>query len=175
MKWIIGAAMVILLGFQCIAQNRPESKGGRSAASHPSYSITLTNPTNPVKVGVPIEIVVTVTNETNGDLHWNSPLGKDSIYESFKFLLTKNGREAPTTFFHRKVSGRQRAGDPNEVAGGSSITLSHPPGKMFEIPIDLTRLYEITEPGQYTLKVSRYDEVSKTTFHSNTLTLEIQR
>jgi hypothetical protein len=46
---------------------------------------------------------------------------------------------------------------------------------MFEIPMDLTRLYKITEPGLYTLKISRYDEVSKTTVYSNSLTLKIER
>ncbi|MGD0619529.1 MAG: hypothetical protein ABSB67_17920 [Bryobacteraceae bacterium] len=39
--------------------------------------------------------------------------------------------------------------------------------------INLARLYEITEPGAYTLVLSRFDDYSKTTVRSNTLTLNI--
>jgi len=41
------------------------------------------------------------------------------------------------------------------------------------MPIDLKRLYEIKEPGVYTLDVSRFDEDSKTMVRSKTLTLKI--
>jgi hypothetical protein len=41
------------------------------------------------------------------------------------------------------------------------------------VRLDLKRLYEIEEPGVYTLYVSRLDENSKTTVRSNTLTLNI--
>jgi hypothetical protein len=119
----VAAIVGLFIGAQNIAQKRPDIETHRSAALHLSYSITLTGPTGPVRIGVPIEVVATFTNETDGDLYWSSGVGKDSVYRAFKFILTKNGHEAPTTFFHRKVSGRQEPGDPHEVAGGSSITL----------------------------------------------------
>jgi hypothetical protein len=46
-------------------------------------------------------------------------------------MLTKNGTEVETTVFDRKITSRQRPGDPQEVQAGSSISLPHPPGKMF--------------------------------------------
>ena len=174
MKWTTSLAMIaLLIGTRCFAQTQtgPPAQG----PVRPGYSIAVTGPAGPVKLSAPIGVVVTVTNITDGDIYWNSDIGKDSAYRAFKFFLTKNGREVATTFFHRKISGRQKPGDPHEVAGGSSITLAHPPGKMFEIPIDLERLYEITEPGLYALEVSRYDQLSKTTVRSNTLTLNIER
>jgi hypothetical protein len=39
--------------------------------------------------------------------------------------------------------------------------------------IDLKRLYEITEPGEYTLDVSRIEDGNKTTVHANIVTLKI--
>ena len=92
-----------------------------------------------------------------------------------RYDLERNGHEVETTFFHRKITGRNRDGDPNEVYGGSSILLPHPPGKMFEMKIDLTRLYQITEPGEYTLHVSRYDEGTKATIRANVVTIRIER
>ena len=44
---------------------------------------------------------------------------------------------------------------------------------MFVITVDLKRLYQITEPGQYTLEISRVAEDDKTIVHSNTVTLNI--
>ena len=99
--------------------------------------------------------------------------GKNSVYKTFVVALRKEGREVETTFFHRKISGRQRRDDPPEVEAGSTILTTHPSGKMFEMKIDLTRLYQITEPGMYTLDLSRFDDYSKTTVRSNTVTLQI--
>jgi hypothetical protein len=44
---------------------------------------------------------------------------------------------------------------------------------MFEITINLKQLYEITEPGRYMLVVSRFDDYTKETVQSNTVTLTI--
>ena len=167
--------IVLLIGVCCRAQTQHDAVAQTPISSQPRYSIALTGPTDPIKLGALIKVTVTVTNITDGDLYWDSDLGKDSAYKEFKFLLTKNGREVDATFFHRKVSGRQREGDPHEVSGGSSIVLAHPPGKMFEIPIDVTRLYKITEPGLYTLEVSRYDQKSRVMVRSNPLTLKIEK
>jgi hypothetical protein len=165
----------MLTGTCFTARAQSANQARPSDGSQPSYAISVAGPTGPIKLGTPITVKVTVTNISQRDLYWQSELGKDSAYRSFTFLLSKNGHEAETTHFHRRLSGRQREGDPVEVPGsGSSILLPHPPGKMFEIPIDVTRLYQITEPGAYTFRVCRHDEASKTMVCSNDLTLRIQ-
>jgi hypothetical protein len=78
-----------------------------------------------------------------------------------------------TTFFYRKITGRQRPDDPEEVWAGSYFPVLHPPGLIYQMTIDLKRLYEIKEPGVYTLEVSRFDQDHKTKVRSNTLTLKI--
>jgi hypothetical protein len=87
----------------------------------------------------------------------------------------KDSREVETTFFHRKITGRNRPDDPDEVWAGSFIVLPHPPGLIYQMQVDLRRLYEIKEPGAYTLEVGRFDQDHKTQVHSNTLTLKIVR
>jgi len=89
-------------------------------------------------------------------------------------LLTKDGHEPETTVFHRMLRGTRRPDDPPVRSRGSKIVSLIEPGKSFELTIDLQRLYQITEPGEYILEVSREEEAgSKTTVHSNKLTLEI--
>lgn len=178
MSWIKASSLAgLLIGSSCPAQTQPTSAIHQVSPSKPSYSITVSGPAAPIRLGMPVEVVIAVTNTTDKDLYWSSAMGKDSVYRDFRFFLTRDGRDVETTFFNRKMTGRQRSGDPDEVTAGpgTAIALAHPPGKMFEIPINLTRLYKITEPGLYTLKVSRYDEVTKTTVRSNVLTFRIEQ
>ncbi len=130
-------------------------------------------PPMPMRLGSPINVTVTVDNITGKDIYLASERGVNGSFVDYRFLLTKDGREVPTTFFHRKITGRQRPDDPSEVYSGSSILLSHPPGRMFTMIIDLTRLYEITEPGSYVVSVSRFDEYSKTAVRSKPVALVV--
>lgn len=176
MRWVrIFPALTLLIGSYSVAHPQSGNPTQQSSRPQPNYAISIAGPTGPIKLGSPIKVTVTVTNISQQEVYWNSELGKDSAYRSFLFLLSKNGHEVQTTYFHRRISGRQQKSDPDEVPGsGSSILLPHPPGKMFEIPIDLTRLYEITEPGTYTFRVCRHDRTSKTRVCSNDLTLQIE-
>jgi len=163
--------LVLLLGPYCFGQVPPTT--AKPTSLNPEFSITVDPPAAPSRLGSPINITVTVTNISGKEIYWSSDIGKDTVYKAFGILLKKDGREVETTFFHRKITGRQRPDDPPEAEGGSSIALPHPPGKMFVMTIDLTRLYEIKGAGLYTLGVSRFDEYSKTTVRSKTLTLNI--
>ena len=131
----------------CLAQNSPTVAPERQQPN-PGFSILVTAATTPCKLGDPVQVRVTVTNTTDHDIGWSSERIKEPQYMACRYRLERNGREVETTFFHRKITGRNRVGDPNEVYAGSSILLPHPPGKMFEMKIDLSRLYEITETGE---------------------------
>ena len=163
-----------MLAQSCLGQTSPKTAGPSPQSSIPGFAIAVDGPTPPVHLDSPINIIdITVTNVSGKEIWWQWDRYKDATYKAFTFLLTKGGHEVETTFFHRKVNNRQRADDPQEVASGSLFPVTYPPGKMFTITIDLKRLYEIKEPGVYTLYVSRLDENSKTTVHSNTLSLKI--
>jgi hypothetical protein len=169
---VVGA---VFCGVSCLAQSSAGTENESSAQANPGYTITLTQPTSSISVGSRIMVPMTIRNITKGDIFWNAvwSTDKDSWHSGFRFLLTKDGKEVETTFHHRIISGRQRPGDPSEVDSGSTILLPKPPGIMFEMTIDLKRLYEITEPGKYVFKVTRTAEDNKTIVHSNTVILNI--
>jgi len=171
------AMVLTCYGSVCLAQSSPNAGSGTPALSPPGYTITLTQPASSFSLGSEIKIPMTITNITGGDVFWQAvwSTDKESWYRGFRFLLTKDGKEVETTFFHRKISGRQRQGDPNEVESGSTVVLPKPPGIMFVITIDLKRLYDISEPGKYTLEVTRFAGDNKTVVHSNAVTLNIVR
>ena len=129
----------------------------------PPFSITVDPPAAPIHLRSPINVTITVTNITDKEIWCSHGRDKDSVYRAFAVLLMKDGREVETTIFDRKITDRLRPDDPPVDPGfGSSISLPHPPGKMFVMTIDLTKLYEITEPGTYTLNVRRIEDDNKT-------------
>lgn len=156
----------------CFGQTAPNAATAKSRTMNPGYTITVSPAADPIHLGTRINITITVKNTSGKENFWRSDSG-DTAYKAFRFLLTQNGHECELTFFHRKVTGRNRPGDPAEVAAGSSIVAPVAPGQSFAFAIDLMRLYEITQPGTYKLDVSRFEEFSKTTVHAKPITFQV--
>ena len=169
---------MMLSGIFCFAsaQTSPVVGSGSSAAMAAGYTITLTHPTNSFRLGSPIQVTMTVKNITDRDIFWSASRGtdNDTWYADFRFLLTKDGKEVETTSFHRLISGRQRPNDPVAIWSKSTILIPKPPGTIFVITVDLKHLYQITEPGQYMLEISRVAEDNKTIVHSNLAAINVE-
>ncbi len=75
-------------------------------------------------------------------------------YSYFKWSLTYAGQPVRKTAFHRMLFNEQQTGDPNQVAEGRSMWTKIHAGGSFTVTPDLNRLFEIKEPGVYTLQVS---------------------
>jgi hypothetical protein len=173
MNWNKFFATVVLLSGPCCFAQAPMAETENPAKRNPLFSIAVTPPDDPIKLGSPIPVTVTVTNISGKDAAWPSERGLNTPYKVCRYLLMKDGHEVEMTVFHRKITGRQRPDDPQEVETGSTISLPVPPGVIFKFTIDMKRLYEIRGPGMYTLEASLFDESSKTIVHSKNLSLAI--
>ena len=143
-----------------------------ASAQTPLFSITAVPPSGSFHVGKPIEVQVTVKNISGKEINW-AYHRTDIAYKAFQVRLTQSGHEVETTFFHRKITGRQRPDDPQEVASGSIILLPLAADASFTWTLDLTKLYKIESPGKYDLDICRYDDYSKTNVCSKSVTLTI--
>jgi hypothetical protein len=171
---LFAAAAALLLAVSSLAQTSPTAEG----ENVPVFSLTVDPPAAPITLGSRIDITVTLKNISGKEIYLSWDRGQDTVYRAFSVLLTHDSREVETTYFERLITGRMRPSDPDptlETLSRSSISLPSPPEKMFVMTIDVTRLYEITGPGPYTLTVSRFDEYSKTVVHAKPLTLNIVR
>ncbi|HLJ29313.1 MAG TPA: hypothetical protein VKY85_21580 [Candidatus Angelobacter sp.] len=166
MKRIIIFITLGIIGCVCAAQT-PQS----AVSPQPAFSIALSPPAGPISAASSIDVKITVQNISGKPISWVADFG-DTAYKAFHFSLKKDGHEVETTFFHRKITGKHRSGDPAEVSGGSAIVSSLAPEESVVQTVDLKHLYQITEPGSYTLEVSRYDDESSTMVRS-TLALTI--
>lgn len=179
MKWtkIVGA-LGLLVGSCCLAPTQAKAAAQSPSDPASAFSIVLNGPASPVPLNWPVRVTWTVTNTSDGDVHWAFPksTSKDAGYLLFSYLLEKDGHEVEATFFNRKLTGRVRPSDPPLSSSDlkrDTILLPHSPGKMFDMAIDLKRLYEITEPGTYSFQVSRYDDVSRTLVKSNPVKITV--
>jgi hypothetical protein len=164
--------LMLLFGACCFGQGSSIQITRKSSNADPGYSITVSSPSEPIRLGSPINVAIDVT-VGNKEIYWRAEKG-DTAYRAFHFSVTKDGRVAETTVFHRRITGKPRRDDPPpEGFGTSSILSSVAPGKTFTLTIDLTKIYEITEPGVYTLDVSRTEEDNKTIVRAKPLTLNI--
>jgi hypothetical protein len=145
--------------------------GQETPKINPGYSITVASLSEPVRLGSTIDIVVNVKVGPK-EIYWRSEKG-DTAYLAFRFLLTKDGREVETTVFHRKITNRLRVDDPPTPGYGGSIMARVAPGESFTFTIDLTKLYKVTEPGTYTLEVSRIEEDNKTIVRAKPVTFTL--
>jgi hypothetical protein len=165
-------AIAVLAASGFIGLNPVDTIGQAQASLGATFKVTIAPPANPIHLDSPIEIKIIVQNISNTDSYWRSTLD-ETAYRAFRFSLKVSGKEPEATAFHRYLRNEQRPYDASKVAGGSSILSPVAPGHSFTFDVDLKRLYEITQPGTYTLSVSRFDEFTKTTSLSNTLTMNI--
>ena len=169
-KWLVLATL--LTAVPCLPQSGVSSTSSNTASA--GYSLTIANPSEQVHLNSPMNIAITVKNVSNDDIYWRAELG-NSAYYAFHFSLRTDGREVATTRFQRMIRNEPRPDDQPETTkgSGSSIVSALEPGKSFTLTVDLAKHYKITEPGQYTLQVSRTEEDNKAVVHSNKVTLTI--
>jgi hypothetical protein len=149
--------VAVLLVPSCFGQTPANQPAQATPKTDPGYTIIVVPPSEPfqLKSSMNIGIQVTVGEK---EIYWRSELG-DTGYRAFKFSLMKDGHEIETSLFHRRISNTVRPSDPQlDPGGGDSIVFVFEPGKSITFTVDLTKLYEITEPGTYTLDVRRLEE-----------------
>jgi hypothetical protein len=170
-----GGLCMLIAAFLFFATGGSEQSpsSGAKASPTPAYTIRVSPASDVFRLGSPINVTITVKNVSDKEIYWRAE-ANNTAYKAFDILLTRNGREVDTTPFHRKVKGKQVPEDPRGAESGSSIVSPIEPGKSFSFTIDVTILYKITTPGEYTLTVSRVEGESDTVICSNKVTLKIK-
>jgi hypothetical protein len=141
----------------------------------PNYTITITPPSRPLSLASPLLIEMYYTNTTSSDIYMTANICSTCTGE--QVLLTKDGKDVETTPLQRLSTGRGQPSDWKLVPGRHANTRTdrYPPGAFWKFNLDLRKLYNITEPGQYTVTASRteYTTDGKVVVNSNTVTLDI--
>ena len=169
------AMLMLLLGMSCSGQTTPGKARSAIESGEPNYTITITPPSGPLSLQSPLLIEMYYTNTTSSDIYMTADICSTCTGE--RILLTKDGKEVETTAFQRRSTGRGSPSDSKlfPPSHGNSLTLRYRPGVFWKVSLDLRKLYNITEPGQYTVTASRTEETQdgNVVVNSNTVTLDI--
>jgi hypothetical protein len=131
-----------------------------SAGSEPKLSIVLKNTSDhEIMLGRSVQ-------PGHGELHHDVEVRDDK------------GDLAPETEYHRKIKGRLsatpgKAPPPPNVR--SDIFIPMKPGETRNDDLTISKLYDLSKPGKYTIQVSRFDEDTKGVVKSNTITVSVTK
>jgi hypothetical protein len=173
--------MAMLLGMysMCAAQS-----------TKPAISITINSSPTVVKTGTEVKVEITLTNVSNHQI----TLAKDNAQnhgESFNRIEVRDqkGNLAPDTRYARflkgKVSDDDKRQDKNKAVGDHGVELVNDlpldsaaphvlkPGETLKDEIVVTKLFDLSTPGKYTIQVDRHDDEGKTTVKANAITVTV--
>jgi hypothetical protein len=137
-----------------------EAAGGTQPieGSQAPFSLTIATRQDAVRAGSEVTLETFLTNTSNHVVEFDFAVTKLDLQvrDSRGNLvpLTKDGQELQKQFGAR---------------GGNLVPVQ--PGKTERGDILLDRVYDLSQPGTYTIQVHRLDETSKTVVKSNTITL----
>lgn len=167
-------------------------------------SITISADTNVFKAGSEVRIRLVLKNTSSGEIPYKRTLGTgvEPNGEFFSQIEVRGskGQMAPETKYYRLLQGKpdtsakspavEKSGtvpatsvrpEPLPMFFGSFTAHMLKPGEFREEDIVVSKLYDLSQPGQYTISASRRlsnvstDPNSKIVAKSNTLTISITR
>ena len=169
------AAITLLLGLPCSGQANPNQALPAITSQAANYTITISPPSSPLSLQAPLLVEVYYTNTTTSTIYLKVMVC--SICTAEQMFLTKDGKEVEPTPFQRMSTARGLPSDFKDAprVRGHTVDSRFPPGVFWKYNLDLRKLYNISEPGRYTLSASRTEDTrdGKIVVRSNTVTLDI--
>lgn len=144
--------------------------GCAGAASGQDARISISAPKVSVQVGQPISIEVQLKNISGHEIRAGEVVGHNQAELNYIVtMLDSKGRPVPPTSYGTAARSRH-------VMIISEVAKRLGPGQALAQHTELAKLFEITEPGNYTVRVGRiWPPSSKNVVWSNTLTLTMTK
>jgi hypothetical protein len=173
MKKFLPVALLILT-VQCLPLFAKQATPNQSPP--PAISLSIAGLENSIKTGPPIKVEATITNESNADvsLIFNAVEDRGGLDYS---VSVKNEHSAvpPDTKFGRALKGLTNPAlrtEETPVDGSIFFTDLKPRGQWTDT-IEISKLFDLTQPGKYSIQLSRFDDVSHSYVKSNVVTITI--
>lgn len=175
--------LALLLALFGSAGARAAREPKTRANAKPAFKITISTPTTTVKAGSPVVVSARIENISDRDM--NFVVGPGPRKPMGFIVLDSDGRPVPQTpngikFYSRGTQkqpsakqGSAAKGIPGEA--GSVIGFTVKPGKTIgeKSQDDLSKWWDFSKPGKYTIQAEDWDRASKSFVKSNTITLTV--
>ncbi len=141
------------------------------------FSLTIKSVADVVKVGTPIQVDITLRNDSGQEIWVYRENSEDQ--GGFVYQATVWDEKMATvreTKFARALSGHitpeEAKGAPYVVVrSGAHMALG--PGKTITARVNINRLCDIQQPGKYTIELKRFDLDTKSDVKSNKITITL--
>jgi hypothetical protein len=121
------------------------------ASRSDSVTIHLSLPKGSYAIGENPIVVMAVQNISSNEVCFSTDPYLRQIH-----VAGKNG-EPPKTEFHRRLTGEFHPGDGPELMPGPVDCRPIAPGSVDSLKYDLTRFYDLSKPGDYSVYLEIYD------------------
>ena len=162
----------LTFGFPSESRGQAASSG---AASKPSFTLSVTASDNDIKIGAAVQVDVTMKNISSQTIEvWRNALGQEGLV--YEMNVTDERGAAPLdTKFGKDIKGLKDPAfltpdTPIHMSGGW-VTLK--PGETLTDRLNISKLYNLAQPGKFAIQVRRFDDESKTFVKSNSISVTI--
>lgn len=115
------------------------------------FTLSLEGPHEPLKSGAELRLHVTVKNtsdRTIGFVRSPGPVPEEAFRYEIE-VRDATGRSAPPSTYLRELKNK------TTIISGSNLAHWLKAGESFVDEVDITKLYDLTKPGKYTVAVAR--------------------
>jgi hypothetical protein len=149
-----------------------------AAFNSPPFSLTITTPTGEtVKAGSPMGLLVVTTNTSGRNiLLWAERADREQAGSGYQIDVRRTNGTPPDTDFGQRAKARTDV--PRDATSAQFVDQSGEkfvlkPGESWTDTILVNDLYDLRQPGDYTIQVERFDPATSTMVKSNTITVTV--
>jgi hypothetical protein len=166
--------IIVVFAVASLVAENSSAQVAQSVSGEPTISITVKTPQSTVTVGSDVEVEVEMKNISAGDILYSAAgLFGGGSSTSFRWDVRDGaGKAIPMTQYGIKANHLeppQERGVPPSVRTGSAFAETLSPGKTVVQKLALSKEYDLSKPGKYTIQALRFD--GKLDVKSNIITL----
>lgn len=147
----------------------------------PAFSLSIVADPASSRSGATVELSIALTNKSQKEIF--IPTDMSHAESTFHIRITDpKGEEAGKTRYYRNITGDKSGKDAAEpplaplqmrIVLGSGGILHPLPGQTVSQRVILNEMFDLAQPGAYTVQVDKMDDISKTLVKSNVVTFSV--
>jgi len=153
------------------AQSSPVSQNKQPAnVPKPQVSVTISSPNVATKIGSPILVKVTITNISDHDMIVPA-LPLEDLRSQFRIeVRDSQGNEVS---LRKPLHPSTMPPKPEDLPMGGQRGIFLPPGGSSVFDVDLLQIFNLNQPGNYTVQAKHFNGPDKSWVKSNTISLTV--
>ena len=160
-RYVLSSILLSLAGMAGAQEAQPKK---------PAFSLSITARQATAKAGSPVALQLTLTNTTEHDLEVGRGFINGTLlrYMDVK-VLDKDGQPVADTDYGLGLHGRR----PGPIGGGVGFSEKIKPGEAIHEEADLSKEFDLSKPGKYTVQAERMDSTIREVVKSNVITFTV--